>query len=172
MEIRKICAWCKKDLGSIPTVGYQPQNAISHGICPDCLRNFFDFGSQSMEEFLERFEHPVFLVDSNGRTIYANKKSLSLLDKSLQEVTGQLSGDVFECIHAIEGCGQTVHCKSCTIRNTVNKTFKTGESCLNVPAYPDLHHITKENKVRYLISTKKQGNAVILSINDISEEKK
>lgn len=172
MKIRKICAWCKKDLGAVPPAGYKTRHEVTHGICPDCLRKFFDFDAQSLEEFLARFEHPVFLVDSNGRAISANTKGLSVLQKSLDEITGQLGGNIFECKYAAEGCGQTVHCKSCTIRNAVEETYKTGQSFTKVPAYPDLHLITKENEIRFLISTKKMGEAVILQIDEIFEKKR
>lgn len=35
-EGRKICAWCKKDLGDLPGV-----EGDSHGICPDCKEKHF-----------------------------------------------------------------------------------------------------------------------------------
>ena len=28
----KICAWCKKDLGTVEG----PEEGVTHGICPDC----------------------------------------------------------------------------------------------------------------------------------------
>ncbi|MCJ7776462.1 MAG: hypothetical protein MUP08_08760, partial [Desulfobulbaceae bacterium] len=68
------------------------------------------------------------------------------------------------------GCGNTVHCKSCTIRNTVTDTLQSGKSNIKVPAYPDLHHITGDNRIRFLITTERAAEAVLLRIDEISEE--
>lgn len=89
----------------------------------------------------------------------------------MEEIVGELSGDVFDCKHAVEGCGQNIHCKTCTIRKTVNETYKTGKSFSKVPAYPDLNYVTNENKIKFLISTEKKGEAVVLRIDEVSEEK-
>ena len=34
--MRKICAWCKKDLGIVPTVN-NSDGIVSHGICEECV---------------------------------------------------------------------------------------------------------------------------------------
>lgn len=67
-----------------------------------------------------------------------------------------------------EGCGQTIHCKSCTIRNSVMDTLNTGISHTNVPAYLDK---SLSKKTKYLITTEKAGDAVLLRIDELSDEK-
>lgn len=40
---RRICAWCKHDLGAAKDI---PAGAVTHGLCPQCLaREFGDFCS-------------------------------------------------------------------------------------------------------------------------------
>jgi hypothetical protein len=63
-----------------------------------------------------------------------------------------------------------LHCKTCTIRKTITDTLQTGRSHIGVAAYPDLRHITGESRIRFIISTEKVGNAVMLRIDEISEE--
>jgi hypothetical protein len=93
--------------------------------------------------------------------------------KKPEEVEGQLGGDAFECRYAKcpEGCGKTVHCKTCTIRRTVTDTLRSGRSHIGVVAYPDLYRVTGENRIRFIISTEKVGKAALLRIDEISQEK-
>jgi hypothetical protein len=166
-----ICSWCGKELAS-DCQADPAEVPVSHGICPDCIRQLFTHKREDLSTFLDRFAGPVLLVDSDGRIITANKQGFSILKKMPDEVEGKLGGDAFSCKYAElpEGCGKTIHCKSCTIRLTVTDTFLTGKSHVKVPAYPDLNYITGEKKIKFLISTEKQGEAVLLRIDEISEE--
>jgi len=62
-------------------------------------------------------------------------------------------------------------CAWCTIRLTVSDTLRSGKSHVRVPAYRDLHDITGEYRIRFLISTERVGEAVLLRIDDVTEEK-
>jgi hypothetical protein len=121
-----------------------------------------------LRDFLDQFSGPVLLVSSEGRVVTANRKGLSLLNKTPENVDAKLGGDVFGCRYAAlpGGCGKTVHCKACTIRNTIMDTLQSGKSNMRVPAYPDLHRITGDNRVRFLITTERVGQAVLLRIDD------
>ena len=35
--MRRVCAWCKKDMGEKPPL---EDKSITHGICPECLRKY------------------------------------------------------------------------------------------------------------------------------------
>lgn len=171
--MRVICAWCQKVLREEDPSSID-QHPISHGICSDCLKTALSFKAKDLHTFLNQFAAPVFNIDSEGRVITANNDAFSLIGKSANNVEGLLGGDVFECRYARlpEGCGKTVHCKTCTIRNTVMDTLQSGQSQVRVPAYPDLHHITDDKQVRFLISTERMGNTVLLRIDEITEEEK
>jgi hypothetical protein len=125
-----------------------------------------------MKRFLDRFSEPVFLVSSEGRIVTANSAGFSALRKKPEEVYGKLGGDAFSCKYANlpGGCGNTIHCKTCTIRNTITDTLQSGKSNIKVPAYPDLHFITGEKRLRFLITTERIGEAVLLRIDDVTEE--
>lgn len=100
-----------------------------------------------------------------------NRVGFDMLKKKPEEVEGELGGDAFGCRHANlpGGCGSTVHCKTCTIRMTVMDTLQSGKSHIRVPAYPDLHHMTGENRIRFLITTERVGEAVLLRIDDVGQ---
>jgi hypothetical protein len=87
----------------------------------------------------------------------------------MKDFVGFRGGDVFECAYASlpGGCGETIHCEACTIRNTVMDTFKTGKSHLKTPAYllqgiPDNYH-----EIQFEISTEKVKDVVLLRIDKI-----
>lgn len=170
--MKRICAWCKKDLGLTSTFNGTKDDPITHGICGDCARGTLSTGAKSLRAFLDQFSKPVFLMTPEGRIVTANSKGLSLLRKKPEEIDGELGGDVFECnyAHLPGGCGNTIHCRTCTIRNTVMDTLKSGMSNIRIPAYPDLHHMTGEIRIRFLITTEKIGESVLLRIDDVAEE--
>jgi len=170
--MRKVCAWCNKNLSS-PNADLNFENApVTHGICSDCARTIMSFRAKQLQSFLDQFPDPVFLVTSEGRIVTANSAGFTALKKKPEDVDGKLGGEAFDCRYADlpGGCGKTVHCKSCTIRNTVMDTLQSGKSNKKVPAYPDLHHITGEFRIRFLITTERVADAVLLRIDDISEE--
>ncbi|MBN2430525.1 MAG: hypothetical protein JXQ27_03585 [Acidobacteria bacterium] len=78
---------------------------------------------------------------------------------------------MIECVHAGRpgGCGEQVHCKSCTIRNTVLETFQSGESCIRVKAYPDIQMGRAVKTFSIEITTEKVGDAVLLQVDEFRE---
>ena len=97
----------------------------------------------------------------------ANKQAQSLLQKELPDIEGFKGGEVFECAYASlpGGCGNTVHCDGCTIRNTVMDTFQTEMCHLNKPAYLIRGIRDKIQEFQYLISTEKVKDVVLLRID-------
>jgi hypothetical protein len=171
--MKRICSWCRRNIGA-PDSRNDPDDAIiTHGICPDCVRQVCTHKKEDLSRYLDHFDFPVFLVDSDVEIITANQQGFSALRKRPEEVEGRRGGDAFDCRYAAlpGGCGKTIHCKSCAIRLTVADTYKTGKGHEKVPAFPDLDFLTGESRIRFLISTEKRGDAVLLRIDEIMEEK-
>lgn len=167
--MRKVCAWCKKELDSDLGTEAGTDAPISHGICPDCIPKFFPFLGKPMREFLDEFPGPIFLVDADNRVLSANREGLALINKQADEIEGQTPGDVFDCPSANQaaGCGKSIHCKTCTIRHAIAGTLATGQAHDHLPAFADLHGFCKEQKIKFAVSTEKLGNAVLLRIDDL-----
>jgi hypothetical protein len=167
--MRTICAWCKEELHSDESDLAGSDVPISHGICPDCIIKFFSFMGKPMRDYLDEFAGPVFLVDATNKIISANSEGLALIHKASDEIEEKLAGDIFECPHTsqAEGCGNTIHCKSCTIKNAIVETSQTGKAMLRIPAYQDLHSFSKNKKTQFFISTEKVEDAVLLRIDDL-----
>lgn len=129
---------------------------------------FFGPHKVRLMDFIDGLNAAVVVVDATGSVSSANKQARELLRKDLPEIEGFKGGDVFECAYANlpEGCGNTVHCDGCTIRNTVMDTFQTGKSHLKIPAYL-IHGIPgNSQEIQYVISTEKVKDVVLVSIDN------
>ena len=136
--MRAICSYCSTQLGEVAPFD---SDLISHGMCPSCEDYFnrtWGKEGQRLGEFLDRFQAPVLAVDATTtRTLAANRPMADLLCKRERSRFGLLGDQATECAKARlpGGCGNTVHCRDCTIRMIVAKTLSTGEDQRGVPAY-------------------------------------
>ena len=166
--MKRVCSWCRLDMGNVPSVIFS-EDVVTHGICFDCFGKVFGPQKYNLMEYLDSLNAPVIVIDSTVCVMSSNKKACSLLKKEMRDIVGLRGGDVFECAYASlpGGCGETTHCKACTIRNTVLDTFNTGKSHLKTPAYllqgvPDNYH-----EIQFEISTEKVKDIVLLRIDKV-----
>ncbi|MHA1744412.1 MAG: hypothetical protein ACTSWW_00340, partial [Promethearchaeota archaeon] len=132
MNVMKIvCAWCGKEMESV-TTEYHDNKQISHGICDDC-RFKLEYDSLGLEKFICTLKKPILVVDGEVRVQAGNSRSMELLQTCNEEMENQLAGDVIQCVYSDlpGGCGKTIHCTGCTIRNSAEKTYETGQSLTN-----------------------------------------
>jgi PAS domain-containing protein len=169
--MKVICAWCHKELEADPRRASGPGQKISHGICPSCEAYFLSGKRPTLDEFLDRLAVPVLVVNAEGEILFANRLALGTLGKDLDRVQGYRGGDAMECAYARlpGGCGQTEHCKACTIRNNVMETFNTGRSLHRVPAYLNRWIGNDKIRIELLISTEKVDDTVLLSIDQVNQ---
>ena len=168
--MKRICAWCEKDLTKKTDRDSKfGDSVITHGICEDCRFHVIAQLGMQLDEFLDGLPAPVVMVDSGGTVKTANKPARNILHKDMNEIKGYLGGDVFECAYAAlpGGCGQTIHCSGCTIRNAVTETYNTGKSLLKIPAYLNRESRDGTDRLDLLISTEKVGEYILLRIDSI-----
>jgi PAS domain-containing protein len=139
---------------------------MSHGICLSCRDNFTFQEGVSIQEYVENLGVPVLVLDENFEIVTANRRACEALGKTPRQVVRKLPGDVFECCHARlpQGCGKTIHCSGCVIRQAVTKSFETGEPQVMIPATLHFNDADEASAVALLISTVKAGNIVILHV--------
>ena len=154
-------------MASVEVAGV-PSDLVSHGMCDMCAQRMEAATRQTAREFLDQLDTPVFLTDGNVRIVAANRAARVLVGKGDAEIEDRLGGDVIECVNAYKpgGCGNTVHCKACTIRNTVNETITTGRPQHQVPALQTLRTDEGEVEKQLLISTERAGTFVLLTIEE------
>ena len=170
--MKNICAWCKKELEDNSLPDNNSKYEIPHGICLSCKEYFFSDQTHTLNSFLNKLQEPVLIVNDNGDVLLANDHAQKILKKEVPAENFKI-GNFVECAYARmpEGCGNTIHCVACTMRNSINNTFKTGKSLKRVPAV--LNHINghKTDRVDFLISTEKVDDIVLLRIDDIINKK-
>ena len=168
--MKVICAWCRQEVEPGPHHAGE-QEKVSHGVCQSCADYFLSSKRPTLDEFLDRLAVPVLVVDSEGDILLANQHALGVLGKDLDSVQGYKGGDAMECAYARlpGGCGKTVHCKACTIRNNVMETFNTGRSLQRVPAYLNRWVGNEKIRIELLISTEKVDDTVLLRIDQIGQ---
>lgn len=118
------------------------------------------------------------LVDRDARILKINHSGLKFVGKQRNEVLGLLNGEVFNCVNAIgkgKTCGKSPACNGCVIRNSINKTFQTGEDCYKVYG-KFLGDIGNGLEQRHLlVSTSlinvEKSERVLVSMDDVTEQK-
>ncbi len=162
--MKRICAWCDKDMGEKEG----EERSITHGMCEDCAAELRATLPGNFSRFLDGLGMPVLMVNCEGTVTGANEHAREVLGKQLPQIQGLRSGDVMHCEHASlpEGCGNTVHCAACGVRNSVMETFENGNSLKGVQTYIDRATPDGARRMWLCISTEKIGEIVLLRIDE------
>ena len=171
--MKNICAWCKKELEDDLLPAGNSKYEITHGICLSCKEYFFSDQSHTLDSFLNRLQEPVLIVNDKGDVLLANDHAQKVLKKDVKAEGDLRIGNFVECAFAKMpgGCGTTIHCVACTLRSSINNTFKTGKSLKQVPAVLNHTNGIETHQVDFLISTEKVDDVVLLRIDDIIDKK-
>jgi len=158
-----VCAYCH----TIIRPASEPDEPVNHGICEPCHTHFLALLGIDLNRYLDLLDAPVVLVDEEARVLSANH----LAQESFHIPAGmvpspRLCGDVFECENAErpEGCGRTVPCLSCAIRNTVMETHRTGDPVDGRPAVLTRRLRSSGAGLDLRISARREGRVVLLRI--------
>lgn len=162
-NVEIICSYCHTKIGE-----KEPSDChdISHGMCLKC-RDYFiqQWGGMKLGEYLDTFSRPIMAVDTSGRIMAVNDALAQMMGADRSEVPGLLGGEFMECQFARlpEGCGNTIHCKECTIRNTVMETMTSGVGLKRVPAT-----LRQDDKrITFLISTEVKKEFIAVTIEEV-----
>jgi PAS domain-containing protein len=133
--MKLVCSYCAKALGTVP--GGRPTD-VSHGMCEPCSRHFERlWEGMALGEYLDDLPQAVVVVDGDARVLAANARAGALLGRDPASPRGLLGGEAMACARSRlpGGCGKTVHCRECAIRNTVAKVAASGRPATGVPAF-------------------------------------
>lgn len=163
--MKTVCSFCTTVI--IP--GTSPDDPVNHGVCKSCFTQIMNDHGFNAKKFLDLFDAPVLLVDDEVNVLAANHLALSLTQKPLEMVRGKLGGEVLDCINAFidGGCGTTHFCSDCVFRASVNETFVTGQPTTNRPATLCRRDKGTEGKISMLVSTRKDGDIVLLQLRPV-----
>lgn len=161
--MKVICSFCRKTIREAGAGATALD--VSHGMCPPCGEYFERlWGGMPLGEYLDQLPKPVLVVNGDGRLVAANQRLAALAGRERAELRGLLGGEAMACVHSRlpEGCGKTVHCRDCTIRNTVTRVSTSGAPVRHVPAYLQ----TKQGRVPMTISARLVGEYVEVTVEE------
>jgi len=79
---------------------------------------------QYLRAIFDAFPVPAFIVDDDVRIQDFNTAAEQLLGPEPEIALHRRGGEALHCIHAeSDGCGKTVFCRDCIVRNGVNRAF-------------------------------------------------
>lgn len=165
--MKVICAWCGSVLRTVPSTSPVKGLEDSHGICESCARILLEELGVPIEQFLSDLGVPVLVVDDDVAVVDANPSALSTLGGARETILGRLGGEVFECRNSRlpEGCGRTVHCSGCVLRQTVTSTWRSGRTHKRIPATLEVEREGTVGQVAFFVTTAKVGDKVLLRID-------
>jgi len=173
LDMKMVCAWCNATIRD-GSADDDDREDVSHGLCDACLPVVAEEMGVPMDKFLDSLTPPTIVVDFTRRVVAANSAAMTLIGKQRSGIIGKLGGYALGCIHADgpDTCGQTVHCQSCAIKNSVMHTAATGEPLTNVPASAELSVLTGKRTVEFLVSTQRVRDFVAVTLKDSQGDRK
>ena len=165
--MRLICAWCGTNVNVSESNRLDQQT--SHGICQACSDAFFSNNGVSFQTYIDGIRIPILVVDNNTGVVGANSKACEYLGRKPERLLHQLIGPVFDCAHSRlpQGCGRTIHCSGCVIRNCILTTLNTGEPQISVPATLTSGNPDRLSEVVLTITTVKTAGVVVLRVEQV-----
>jgi len=164
--MQMVCSYCEKKLGIKEP---KADSSTEYTMCVDCLE-YFDkqWKGMSVADYLDSLAGPVVVLNEDSKMVSLNKTAEKMLGKSRNELTGLMAGEFLECEEAVAsgGCGKSVRCASCVIRQTVKETMEQGVVHENVRAYFYSEEDSLPVLKRLLISTVKKDKQVYLSYKE------
>lgn len=85
--------------------------------------------SQAESELAAIYENaPIIMlvVNSRRQVVKLNRSALQLAGLTAEEAIGRYGGDLFQCQHAVQGCGLAEECKQCLVNRNVLATLEHG----------------------------------------------
>lgn len=161
--MRLSCAWC---LADIEHPDGTEDNAVSHGICLACLDNLEFQQGVPLTRFVEELPYPILLIHPGLALSAPNRMARQRFGESKATSRKPFSMQVYECAEARlpGGCRRRIPCTACAIRQSVVRTFETGEPELRVPAALKPSDPDRVSFIHFLVSTIKVGPMVLLRL--------
>jgi len=120
--VRVLCSWCYN------TIESSELNDDQEVMCPDCKKWHQGATEDCIKEFLENLPIPVVSIAADNTIITTNSKASEIFRLEPEKNFEKKAGELFDCKNSRSagGCGKTVNCMKCTIRNLVLTTYLDG----------------------------------------------
>jgi len=163
-----VCAWCHKVLKEYEST----KEMVSHGICPECLREITEVGTEmNLRDFLDRLGFPVLVIDGAVAVQRVNRTAEQALGRPAPQLENIAAGLAIECqnAHTPEGCGRAEHCAGCILRQTIVGTRVDGRPRYGMYSQHQILTPLGAKPIRFRFSTTRMGEAVMLAIDEFED---
>jgi len=163
--VKCVCAWCRKEIAP----DANGDGLVSHGICLACADQVFSSEPVPLQAIIDRLPMPVLVVDGDVTVSLLNRKAQETLGTTPPQAEHRRGGELFDCVYAQhpEGCGRTIHCASCALRNAVTATHETGEPQVFVPATLKRGDPDDPESVLLTITTIKRDGLILVKLDRV-----
>jgi PAS domain S-box-containing protein len=128
---------------------------------------------------LENIPAILILVDRERRVQMVNKAAAKFAERTIDEMIGLRGGEALRCVHSLDdpqGCGYGPFCESCVVRNTILRTFETGEGYFQREAQLPFNIAGKTVEFSLFVSTASLSISghpmVIVCLEDVTQRKR
>ncbi|NLK97395.1 MAG: response regulator [Epulopiscium sp.] len=131
----------------------------------------------NLQTLFEVIPMGVILIDRDTMIKQVNRAFLSMMGLETTNLIGQKLKDGVQCLGIYHRrCGLDGSCSSCLVRESINKVFETGVSCNDI-IIPQIiikngEKVKSWYRISFLPITIAMENHVMISIEDITEDKK
>lgn len=146
----------------------------------EVIENYHDFvNNADLSEIFDSVSSVTAILNEERQVVYVNKQFINSLNiPDVIKVLGKRPGEVLSCVHATEmpaGCGTSETCNYCGAVNAILKSQKNSisvtDECRITSIIDGICH-SSDLSVTASPFSMKGNNYTILSIEDISEEKR
>lgn len=126
-----------------------------------------------IELVIDNLPSAIVVLDYDTSIVLANRLAEQFSQQSKHHLIGLRGGIAFNCIHADEhplGCGYSLSCESCVVRNTVEESIRTGTGMSGVEAPMTFRH-TGGRLLSVSTTVLAEHELVIVALNDITVQK-
>ncbi|MBK9291948.1 MAG: HAMP domain-containing histidine kinase [Bacteroidetes bacterium] len=135
---------------------------------------------ENLSDIVNGLPYIALILNKHRQLVFTNNYLVELLGaKDVKELLGLRPGELINCVHATEnegGCGTSESCRYCGAVNAIMECLRTGQraqgECRITARQPDSTEISHDFFVSASPFSYKGEDYVILSFNDISNEKR
>ena len=133
---------------------------------------------EQLPDVLETAPSMVLRFDQEFRVVRAHDAAIFAKGVDGGDLLGQLCGDAVKCVNACleKGCGNEEPCSDCSLRRTIEETFKTGDGCYKQACKLTLRNDDgHDESLDFLVTTAllkdDENNEVIARLENISAQR-
>lgn len=136
-----------------------------------------DTFDRHLDSLFEQAPVPMLILDRDRVVRGINRSAEQLGGTSIGRAIGQPSGLALRCVHHLAGdagCGFSSDCGSCSLRNAILETFRSGRPRYRVEAF--LEREPGQPELSFLVSVvpfgPPQDGLVLVTLEDVTERKR